>query len=264
MRAVLASRERKSMTGGHRAEGALDTLLDSWSATWQHARMRNSHRLSLAAACIATAGLACHRSGTSSPPAPAVAASQAAVIHSALPPDWRFKPGIPGTFAQHGMVVSMSRDASEAGVEILKEGGNAVDAAVATGFALAVTYPTAGNIGGGGFMTIRMADGRVATLDYREVAPLAATHDMYIENGKLTDKSRIGYLASGVPGSVAGMAEALRKYGTMPLAKVMAPAISLAEEGFITDTSDGRGGGQCYPLIARFEGKAVFCPDGHS
>jgi len=263
------------MTGGNRAEGALDTLLDSWSATWQHARMRNSHRLSLAAACIATAGLACHRSGTSSPPAPAVAASQAAVIHSAFPPDWRFKPAIPGTFAQHGMVVSMSRDASEAGVEILKEGGNAVDAAVATGFALAVTYPTAGNIGGGGFMTIRMADGRVMPLAYREVAPLAATHDMYIESGKLTDKSRIGYLASGVPGSVAGMAEALRKYGTMPLAKVMAPAIRLAKEGFMMaapENDGGSGGGRrggtgernCNALIARFEGKDLFCPGGHA
>ena len=192
------------------------------------------------------------------------AAVAAAATRSAFPPDWRFKAGIPATFAEHAMVVSMSKYASEAGTEIMKEGGNAIDAAIATGFALAVTYPAAGNIGGGGFMTIRMADGRVATLDYREVAPLAATHDMYIENGKLTDKSRIGYLASGVPGSVAGMAEALRKYGTMPLAKVMAPAIRLAEEGFITDTSDGPGGGQCYPLIARFEGKAVFCPDGHS
>ena len=102
------------------------------------------------------------------------------------------------------MVVSNSKLASEAGVEILKAGGNAVDAAVATGFALAVTYPTAGNIGGGGFMNIRMADGRAAAIDYREVAPKAATHNMYVSNGKLTNKSTLGYLASGVPGSVAG------------------------------------------------------------
>ncbi len=234
--------------------------------------MSHPHRLSLAAACIAAAGFAaCYRSGTTSPPAAAVAASPAAVIQSAFPPDWRFKPGIPGTFAEHGMVVSMSRDASEAGVEILKAGGNAVDAAVATGFALAVTYPTAGNIGGGGFMTIRMADGRVATLDYREIAPLAATHDMYVENGKLTDKSRIGYLASGVPGSVAGMAEALRKYGTMPLDRVMAPAIRLAKEGFVFAPEGGGGGRRgasgernCNQLIARFEGKDLFCPGGRA
>jgi gamma-glutamyltranspeptidase/glutathione hydrolase len=242
--------------------------------------MSQSHRLSLAGACIAAAGFAaCHRSGTPSTAVPGVAASPAAIVHSAFPPDWRFKPGIPGTFAEHGMVVSMSRDASEAGVEILKEGGNAVDAAVATGFALAVTYPTAGNIGGGGFMTIRMADGRVATLDYREVAPLAATHDMYVENGKLTDKSRIGYLASGVPGSVAGMAEALRKYGTMPLAKVMAPAIRLANEGFVTgrpetDSGSGASGGRrggtaaggrnCSASVARFEGRDLFCPGGQA
>ena len=162
------------------------------------------------------------------------------------------------------MVVSMSREASQAGVEIMKEGGNAVDAAVATGFALAVTYPSAGNIGGGGFMTIRMADGRATTLDYREVAPLAATHDMYIENGKLTDKSRIGYLASGVPGSVAGMAAALAKYGTMPLAKVMAPAIRLARDGYVIDSSGGRRNGNCNSLIARFEGKELFCPGGRA
>ncbi len=231
--------------------------------------MSHPHRLSLAACIVALAFAACHRSSGPSAPAPA-AASPAAVVRSAFPPDWRFKPGIPGTFAEHGMVVSMSRDASQAGVEILKAGGNAVDAAVATGFALAVTYPTAGNIGGGGFMTIRMADGRVAALDYREVAPLAATHDMYVENGKLTDKSRIGYLASGVPGSVAGMAEALRKYGTMPLAKVMAPAIRLAKEGFLvgseSDSETGRRGGagerNCNALIARFEGKDLFCPAG--
>jgi gamma-glutamyltranspeptidase/glutathione hydrolase len=237
--------------------------------------MRHITRLSLVA-CMAAAGFAaCHRSSSPSASAPGVADSPASVVHSAFPAEWRFKPGIPGTFAEHGMVVSMSRDASEAGVEILKQGGNAVDAAVATGFALAVTYPTAGNIGGGGFMTIRMADGRVMTLDYREVAPLAATHDMYVENGKLTDKSRIGYLASGVPGSVAGMAEALRKYGTMPLAKVMAPAIRLAKEGFLTgrpETDSGSGGGRrggtgernCSAQIARFEGKDLFCPGGHA
>ena len=86
----------------------------------------------------------------------------------------------------------------------MRRGGNAVDAAVATGFALAVSYPVAGNLGGGGFMTIRMADGRVATLDYREIAPLAASRDMYMEDGKLTKKSIVGYLASGVPGAVAG------------------------------------------------------------
>jgi gamma-glutamyltranspeptidase/glutathione hydrolase len=191
------------------------------------------------------------------------AAVAAVATRSAFPPGWRFSAGTPATFAEHAMVVSMSKYASEAGVEIMKAGGNAIDAAVATGFALAVTYPSAGNIGGGGFMNIRMADGRIAALDYREVAPLAASHDMFIENGKLTDKSRIGYLASGVPGAVAGMAEALRKYGTMPLAQVMAPAIRLAEEGFVTD-SGGRRGGQCSALIARFEGKTLFCPGGTS
>mgnify|MGYP003335493071 CR=1 FL=1 len=168
------------------------------------------------------------------------------------------------TFAEHAMVVSMSRYASEAGVEILKAGGNAVDAAVATGFALAVTYPTAGNIGGGGFMNIRLADGRTAVIDYRETAPAGASRDMYLgPDGKLTSKSTVGHLASGVPGSVAGMAEALAKYGTMPLAKVMAPAIRLASEGFVVDTTMARGGA-CSRLIAQFEGKTLFCPGGES
>ena len=210
--------------------------------------------LALAAlAALAIAG--CHRAPSASP---------APVIASAFPPGWQFKPGMPATFAEHAMVVSMSKPASEAGLEIMKEGGNAVDAAVATGFALAVAYPAAGNIGGGGFMTIRMADGRTATLDYREVAPLAATHDMFLENGKLTDKSTVGYLASGVPGSVAGMAEALHKYGTMTLAQVMAPAIRLAEQGFVIDSGwEGRGGA-CPQIIAQFEGKDLFCPGGQA
>jgi gamma-glutamyltranspeptidase/glutathione hydrolase len=186
-------------------------------------------------------------------------------VRSAFPAGWRFKAGTPATFAEHAMAVSMSKYASEAGVEIMKAGGNAVDAAVATGFALAVTYPSAGNIGGGGFMVIRMADGRTATLDYREMAPMAATRNMFIDaDGKLTKKSTVGYLASGVPGSVAGMAEALKKYGTMPLAKVMAPAIRLAEEGYVTDTAGGRRGGNCSALIAQFEGKDLFCPGGQA
>jgi gamma-glutamyltranspeptidase/glutathione hydrolase len=222
----------------------------------------------LAAVAIAACGLMpnAHRSSTAAgtlAQQPDSAERAAAAVRSAFPPGWRFKPGEPATTAQHAMVVSMSKYASEAGAEIMKEGGNAVDAAVATGFALAVTYPSAGNIGGGGFMVIRMADGRSAALDYREMAPLAATHDMYVENGKLTDKSKVGYLASGVPGSVAGMAEALRKYGTMPLSKVMAPAIRLAKEGYITTGGGGRGGA-CNSLIARFEGKALFCPGGRA
>ena len=166
---------------------------------------------------------------------------------------------------EHGMVASNSELASAAGVEILKQGGNAVDAAVATGFALAVTYPFAGNIGGGGFMNIHMADGRSAAIDYREVAPLAASRNMYVDpaTGKLTNKSLIGHLASGVPGSVAGMAEALAKYGSLPLAKVMAPAIRLARDGFIVDSSLYRSlrGNRA---VAQFAGKDLFFPNGEA
>jgi gamma-glutamyltranspeptidase/glutathione hydrolase len=184
-----------------------------------------------------------------------------AAANAAFPSGWRFQVGAPATEAEHGMVVSNSRLASEAGIEILKAGGNAVDAAVATGFALAVTHPTAGNIGGGGFMNIRMADGRSMTLDYRETAPLAAMRDMYVGvNGKLTNKSMVGHLASGVPGSVAGMNEALRKFGTMTLAQVMAPAIRLAEQGFVVDSQFSRGIESGRRTITPFQGKALFFP----
>ncbi len=166
-------------------------------------------------------------------------------------------------FASHGMVASNSALASAAGAEIMKQGGNAVDAAVATGFALAVTYPFAGNIGGGGFMNIHMADGRDAAIDYREVAPLAATRDMYVDpaTGKLTTKSLIGHLASGVPGSVAGLTAALERYGSLPLATVMAPAIRLARDGFIVDSSLFRSlrGNRA---VAQFAGKDLFFPGG--
>ena len=185
-----------------------------------------------------------------------------ASLRAAFPSGWRFIPNVKPTVGEHAMVVSNSKLASEAGVEILKAGGNAVDAAVATGFALAVTYPSAGNIGGGGFMNIRMADGRTAAIDYREVAPKAASRNMYIFDGKLTAQSKDGYLASGVPGSVAGLTEALKKYGSLPLATVMAPAIKLAEEGFDVDSGFARGLAGEKGRLFQFEGKTVFYPGG--
>src|SRR6266478_102425 len=134
----------------------------------------------------------------------------------------------------HGMVATDEELASRAGVEILQRGGNAVDAAVATAFALAVVEPAAGNIGGGGFMLVRMADGRTSFLDYRDVAPGKATRDMYIKaDGKLDEvASVIGYKSVAVPGTVAGLELALKKYGTMKLPDVMAPAIRLAQNGY--------------------------------
>jgi gamma-glutamyltranspeptidase/glutathione hydrolase len=136
--------------------------------------------------------------------------------------------------ASHGMVATDEELGSEAGVEILKRGGNAVDAAVAVAFALAVVEPAAGNIGGGGFMLIRLANGKSTFLDYREVAPGKATRDMYIgKDGKLDEEaSVIGYQCVAVPGTVSGLALALKTYGTLKLADVMAPAIRLAENGF--------------------------------
>ena len=161
------------------------------------------------------------------------------------------------------MVASDDRLASTVGVEVMKQGGNAVDAAVAVGFALAVTFPEAGNLGGGGYMVIRMANGRVATLDYRETAPLAATRDMYIgPDGKVTGESVIGPRASGVPGAVAGMVEAHRKFGALPLARVLAPAIRLAADGFIVDAALSRSLAEAKYRISSFAGKSVFFPNG--
>ncbi len=139
--------------------------------------------------------------------------------------------------AKNGMVVTVSTPASLVGVQILKDGGNAVDAAVAVGFALAVTYPYAGNIGGGGFMVIHLANGKNTTIDFREKAPLKAFRDMYLDkNGNyIPSLSKEGALAVGVPGSVAGLIYALKKYGTMPLAKVIQPAIDLAKKGWKLD-----------------------------
>jgi gamma-glutamyltranspeptidase/glutathione hydrolase len=136
--------------------------------------------------------------------------------------------------AQRGIVVSSHQLASRAGVEMMQAGGNAVDAAVATGFALAVVHSGAGNLGGGGFMLVRMADGKTHFLDYREKAPAAATPGMYLDaqGNVIEGATEIGYKSIGVPGSVAGMVYAEQKYGKLTLKRVMAPAIRLAREGY--------------------------------
>ena len=168
--------------------------------------------------------------------------------------------------ATHGMVVSTNRLASEVGVEILKKGGNAVDAAVATAFALAVTFPSAGNIGGGGFMLIRWAKtGRAVVVDYREEAPGRAERDMYLnEKGEVIPyASTLGYLSIGVPGTVAGLSLALERYGRMSLPEVMAPAIRLAEEGFVVTPSFSRSLERNAPRFSRFPStRAIFLKNG--
>lgn len=141
--------------------------------------------------------------------------------------------GLRPTHAQKAMVASVHPEASKVGVEIMRKGGNAVDAAVATGFALAVVHPAAGNIGGGGFMLVRMASGEVHFLDYREKAPKAASRNMYLDaqGNVIPNASLVGYKSIGVPGSVAGLVYAQRHWGKLPLRTVMEPAIALARDG---------------------------------
>jgi gamma-glutamyltranspeptidase/glutathione hydrolase len=166
--------------------------------------------------------------------------------------------------AAHAMVVSVHELASRAGVEMMQAGGNAVDAAVATGFALAVVHPQAGNIGGGGFMLIRKADGTTRFIDYREKAPAAATANMYLDSqgNVIENASLVGYKSIGVPGSVAGLAYAQRSYGKLPLAQVMAPAIKLARDGYALaweDAQDLRDGD-----LEKFpDSKRIFQRDGN-
>jgi gamma-glutamyltranspeptidase/glutathione hydrolase len=142
--------------------------------------------------------------------------------------------------AENGMVVTAQHLATRVGVDVLKDGGNAVDAAVAVGYALAVVYPAAGNLGGGGFMTINLADGRKTFLDFREKAPLAATANMYLDKdgNVIKGASTLGHLAVGVPGSVSGMEYALAKYGSMKRAALIAPAIKYAHDGFVLEQGD--------------------------
>src|SRR5687768_10950478 len=180
-----------------------------------------------------------------------------------FPAGWTYPAGTAAQVSPNGMVASSSRIAAEAGAEILRAGGNAVDAAVATGFALAVVYPEAGNIGGGGYMVIRMADGRMAALDYRERAPLSSSRNMFIDSaGRLTQGSVSGRSSAGVPGVVAGLTAALAKYGSMPLELVMAPAIRLASDGFVVDSALARSIAGKVELIGQYTGATRFLPGG--
>ena len=169
--------------------------------------------------------------------------------------------------ARHGMVVSVHHLASDAGLEVLREGGNAVDAAVATGFALAVVHPAAGNLGGGGFMLVRLHGGRSTFIDYREKAPLAATENMYLDAkgnvlpAESMDGSILGYRSIAVPGSVVGMTYAERKYGKLGLKRVMAPAIRLATEGFVLTAEEADE--LTDPKLGKFPGsRRIFQRDG--
>lgn len=164
-----------------------------------------------------------------------------------------------------GVVASNSILASDVGVSMIERGGNAIDAAVATGFALAVTHPSAGNLGGGGFMVIRLADGRFVSNDHREMAPAKASRDMFVdENGEMIpDLSTRTHLSSGVPGTVAGLIDVLERHGTLSLAEVIAPAIALAEEGFVLKQELARTIARRLDRLSRFPaGKAKFSNNG--
>src|SRR5690349_16060386 len=171
------------------------------------------------------------------PPAPAAAANP--VLLPAGPrisTEWPLGDRTRPVEAEHAMVVTSHQLASDVGDDVLRHGGNAVDAAVAVAFALAVVHPVAGNIGGGGFMVVRMHDGTVGALDFRETAPTGARRDMYVDTaGNATASSLTGQRSVGVPGSVAGLFEAHRKFGRLTWRELLAPAITLARDGYVLD-----------------------------
>lgn len=175
----------------------------------------------------------------------------------AFPAEWRYAGSEAPVTAENGMVVSTDEYATEVGVEVLRSGGNAIDAAIAVQFALAVVNPEAGNIGGGGFMVLRTASGESAAVDYREKAPLAATRDMFLDaDGNLTDRSVVGHLAAGVPGTVAGMWAAHERYGTRPWAELVQPAIDLAEGFVVRERFLGSLGPSMVEALSAYEASA--------
>ncbi len=197
--------------------------------------------------------------------APGLAQAPAPASLPPFPAGWPFPPAAEPVVAPHGMVASDAPLATAAGVRILAQGGNAVDAAVATAFALAVVLPAAGNLGGGGFIVAHLSGGRNVALDFREMAPRAASRDMYLDSaGNVTDRGVTGHLAAGVPGSVAGLWEAHRRYGRKSWRAVLAPAIRLADEGFIIEPDFARGLRSDSARLSRFAAsRALFLPDSH-
>jgi gamma-glutamyltranspeptidase/glutathione hydrolase len=202
---------------------------------------------------LAIAALSLDAQTAVAPSQPAVAANPYTIVSP------------PPVEAKHAMVVSIQHDASDAGLAILQAGGNAVDAAVAVGFALAVTFPQAGNIGGGGFMLVRMKSGKAHFLDYREKAPGAATADMYLDADKnvVPRLSTLGYKAIGVPGTVAGLTYAEKTYGKLTLQQVMAPAIQLATEGFVLNDEEARNLSGARNIVGFPDSHRIFQRDGN-
>ncbi|TPV97165.1 MAG: gamma-glutamyltransferase [Myxococcales bacterium FL481] len=217
-------------------------------------------------------GLAAGGCGSAQPaPAPVVPAptadapSVAAATEPAQPPPRALPsgPARPGVaVGVSGAVASAEAAATDVGLAVLRDGGNAVDAAVAVGFALSVTHPSAGNIGGGGFMVLRTGDGRATAIDYRETAPGAAHRDMYLDGqGNVTDRSRVGALAAGIPGNVAGFALAHEKYGSLPWSRLVEPAVALARDGHILDefhAEDLRWGSERMDKVGHRQAAAAF------
>jgi gamma-glutamyltranspeptidase / glutathione hydrolase len=226
---------------------------------------------------IAMAGVlaaACGATGHPPPSRPVPAPSSSSLAHGSavaaapaqsFPPDWPYPAGAPAPRSARGMVVTDDAIATRAGADVLAAGGNAVDAAVATAFALAVAFPTAGNLGGGGFLVARIG-GKAYALDFREVAPAAATRDMYLgPDGKPTGDTREGWRSVGVPGSVAGLWEAWHTLGSHKVtwAEVIAPAIRLAEQGFLVDEAFAKTIEIVRARIAKFPATAaLFLPNG--
>ncbi len=183
---------------------------------------------------------------------------------AAINPAWRYDDSVRVASGSSAVVASGNIIASQVGLDVLRRGGNAVDAAVAVGFAMAVVDPEAGNIGGGGFMLIRLNDGSVHFLDYREQAPGRATRDMFLDSaGHATGQSQVGHLASATPGTVLGLAEAHRQFGKRPWAELVDPAVRLARDGFVVDQKRSRSIRGDSAKIARFPvSAAIFLPGG--
>jgi gamma-glutamyltranspeptidase/glutathione hydrolase len=216
--------------------------------------------LSLPAAVIATS---CQRSSTPDPDSSSQAHPTS--YADAVPAGWRIPVTTSPVTAPHGMVATDAPLGTRVGAAVLRKGGNAMDAAVATAFALAVVFPAAGNIGGGGFIVAQMAGSPPVALDFRETAPAAATRDMYIgPNGKPDDRAVMGDLSAGVPGSVAGLWAAHHRFGSRPWAELLAPAIQLADSGFTVDSSFAGVTQGDSARLSRFPASAaLFLPHGH-